>query len=418
MRKEFDYVESTLGFTLEDPRVVLINNDDSIGIRRPTTHSPPIDNLSIKIPMKNIVDIQYYAVKKEKKKTNKLLFGAVGAVVLGGLMFTPLGPAIAGAKLMSVGLAASKFAGTFAVGGAINGVIIGNYVDVVKNIAGKAKCEDIFMISYIKESEPDKLNVIVFEHGKKNLSDATAFFDKLIEQTQKTPKSDMVVTFNKKLEPVIENAISFRSVDSNGVASISITSHADHVGEIMSILNKHNGRVEGVNSDKGGREVVKARITQIAEIKNFVSALSELFGGSLSVSAEGWFMMELGKVASQATYDEIDALLLGNSSDESSLEAEIVESANVFHGDLQLERCGSFEADITLDSGRSFVANRKYTFYINKDEAIKVKIDGTVSSSGRRVILNDWVQTYINAEFYIYDGNSIMGEGKITKIIS
>jgi len=195
----FDYVDGTLDNVNQGNFIEF----EDMGSHIRVSKNPNLEEnrrTTLEIPKENIVELQHYTVTPSKKKTNKGLYALGGALILGGLMFTPLGPAIAGAKLMSLGLAASKFAGAFAVGGAVYGVVGGAYVDVMNSIAKKAKQKNIFMISYLDEGDPENLKVIVLEHGEKRVSIPIHVFNRIIEKSNDSPKADFVVKFLEKLE--------------------------------------------------------------------------------------------------------------------------------------------------------------------------------------------------------------------------
>jgi hypothetical protein len=231
----YDYVDGTLGGVRHGIiGVEVCNYDDKINVWKNSSGS---DYFSVDIPKQNIVEIQHYVIEKQKEKSNKLVYSAVGAAVLGGLMFTPLGPAIAGAKLMSLGFAASKFAVGFAVGGAVQGASIG----VIMDIANKATKENIFMISYLDENDPENLKVIVLEHGKMFLKDAMQLFNELEEQDKTIKKSYFVERFIKKLngEEVTDTEADFLmkvspahvifKIDGNGVTAIALSTTVRNV---------------------------------------------------------------------------------------------------------------------------------------------------------------------------------------------
>jgi len=159
------------------------NMNGCISIRSKMSGS---DDFSIDIPTKNIVEIQHFTVE-ENKKTNKGIYAIGGAIALGALTLTPVGAVIAGAKAVAAGVTASAvaMAGGGAIGGAVGGVFLGNLTDYINN-AGK---ENVFMIAYLEESNPENLQAIVLEHSKTFLKDVMKFFDTLIEQDATIKKS-------------------------------------------------------------------------------------------------------------------------------------------------------------------------------------------------------------------------------------
>ena len=99
----YDYVDST--FEVEKNGYIAVevyNYSDYIGISKDNHKRDLSDYFNIKIPKQNIVEIQHFKIE-QNKKGNNLVRGAIGAVVLGGLMLTPLGPIVAGAKLVAMG---------------------------------------------------------------------------------------------------------------------------------------------------------------------------------------------------------------------------------------------------------------------------------------------------------------------------
>lgn len=138
----------------------------------------------LEIPWQNVVEVQHFKVdkKKKKKEENKsLLKSGLKLLAFAGLV------AISGGAVLILGAGKALLA---------SGALL-----IIDNVAKKAKKEDCFMISYLEEDDPENLKVIVVEHGKFLLKQATEFFNEvIIAKCNQTPKADFVEAFVKKLE--------------------------------------------------------------------------------------------------------------------------------------------------------------------------------------------------------------------------
>ena len=193
----FDYV----GGTYEGVR---LGTHESMGVTISKLHNDYIwifkkGHISIKIPWKNVVEIQHFTADPKKKTGKKWL---IGAAIGAGIMLTPLGPIIAGAKLVAMGAAT---AGTLALTGITVGGGIGTIWGVRDKIMSKITKDNCFMITYLDENDPEYLQVLIFEHGNMFIKSAVQLFTELMEKNKETQKAEYVVAFQEKLAEAMAN---------------------------------------------------------------------------------------------------------------------------------------------------------------------------------------------------------------------
>ena len=158
------------------------------------------NSVSVKIPWEHVVEMQHFTVDPKKKSGKKWL---VGAAIGAGIMLTPLGPIIAGAKLVAMGAAT---AGTLALAGITVGGGIGTIWGIRDNIMSKVTKNNCFMISYLEKDDPKNLKVLIFEHGNTFIKNAIQFFSELMEKDKGIQKADFVVACQQKLAEAVAQA--------------------------------------------------------------------------------------------------------------------------------------------------------------------------------------------------------------------
>jgi len=241
------------------------------------------DYFSFDIPTQNIVDIQHFEVEERGKKKG-LLYGAIGGVALAGLLLTPLGPVIMGAQVMA--LVGKITVGAALFSGVSTGLIVGTGADVLKELKERLTKNNVFMISYLEEKDPENLRVIVFEHGKTFLKDAMKFFDKLIEQDATVKKSYFVDRFIKRLndEVVDDTEANFLMKISPAHSIFKIPGNGTTVTGKVGMGKINRGDYAWVCSPTYAK-MTKVKIATIKKAKDEVDSIA--YGDNASILLEG-----------------------------------------------------------------------------------------------------------------------------------
>ena len=179
----YSYVDGTVEGIEQGQSVEVINESDGICVVMNADYS-------MTILKRDVVDMQHFTVEKKKNWGKRIVGGALAGLAVVFAPFLGIGVA-ASLPLLLILKATVLFKGVM-----IGGVAIG----IITGISKKAKEENCFMISYLDESDPENLKVIIVEHGKKNLEESVTFFNEIVENAYQTPKADYVEAFKAKLE--------------------------------------------------------------------------------------------------------------------------------------------------------------------------------------------------------------------------
>jgi hypothetical protein len=203
MAENFKYVGGNLegvdigtkDFSIHDTE---LHGTKCLGICKISSALSKKGNTSIHIPWEHIVEISYSTDSVSVKKS-KLGRGLLGLVLGGAVMLTPLGPVVAGAKIVAAGATAA----TMAVAGATTGAGVG----AVTGVGKTQKNQTTFMISYLDKDDCEKFQVLLFQYAGLVMTNEVEFFDSLIEKADKTKKAKWVLEAQKKLEDNREKAL-------------------------------------------------------------------------------------------------------------------------------------------------------------------------------------------------------------------
>ena len=344
----------------------------------------------LKIPMSHVVEVDF--ISSGTAQNSIFLRALIGIAVTGGAAVTG-GTAVAAANGLSL-LSSLKF-GAFV--GAFFGndiVLTGSVVGALSNSGKKAKHENHCIISYLDESNPTDLKLVILDAnasiGNTFVKDRKAFAEQLRSHVNRSEKAECVKAFRDELNKRVGEKECNSPVKEYSEFEADVKLYEElqlHEGKNYTFyINKQ--KTEGVVAIDSAKSVPNGRIkiNLTSPVESSASEIFDIYDGN-KILGEG--------------------KMVGPKSP------------------IVLETKSTFVAEVILPDLKSPLQNgQEYIFSFAKD-SMREQIAGDIITLNNNVGATDDepknveirlqkpVETHVNALFYIREGNERVGTGNI-----